>query len=351
VTEVWACGCSTCPRPRPRAQVVVADGRVLDLCETCAHADLWRAMRVAGSSFGIATSLTIRVWEQPQPRTFMYATPRLSARDIVQLLTHGDGPHAFVASVSRYMQRTYLGVALKPRADGAHAIDGSRPSLHGRDSRPSWPAPYLSDEARRTGGLSNAFQEQPDDTSIAYAYAGHRWCGIHLVWEQRCPSSPRLLHQILDFTTRVPPKCWTTVSPTWWPPDGSTRDDHPKSVWGSQGSAGAAAGSASGATTPGSRRGNESGGMLMWDLLCPQEPTTCARLNAFEMRLIRTAESRCRPRLYVNLPFLEPGDALRAKAEHYFYDGDRAALERIKARWDPANLFTVTHGIRSAQTH
>ena len=139
-----------------RAQVVVADGRVLDLCDACAHADLWRAMRVAGSSFGIATSLTIRVWARPQPRTVMYRVPpQLSAAGIARLLTNGEGPHAFVASVSRFLGRTYLGVTLTPLvADDAQAQAGSTAMLPSKTSDPSWPAPYVSDDARRNGEMA-----------------------------------------------------------------------------------------------------------------------------------------------------------------------------------------------------
>lgn len=50
-------------------QVVTADASLLDLdaSSTGAEAELWRAMRVAGSSFGIVTSLTIRLLPTPEP--------------------------------------------------------------------------------------------------------------------------------------------------------------------------------------------------------------------------------------------------------------------------------------------
>merc|ERR1712232_505645 len=48
-------------------QVVTAAGTLVNLStsSTGVEAELWRAMKVAGSSFGIVTSLTIRLFDAP----------------------------------------------------------------------------------------------------------------------------------------------------------------------------------------------------------------------------------------------------------------------------------------------
>jgi hypothetical protein len=56
-------------------EVVLADGRVLLLGPNATeHAALWRAMRLAGSSFGVATRLAVRLHEEPEPTSFMLYT-------------------------------------------------------------------------------------------------------------------------------------------------------------------------------------------------------------------------------------------------------------------------------------
>jgi len=46
--------------------VVTADGEMLTVSEASPHDGLWTAMRMAGSSFGVATSLTVRLPAKPQ---------------------------------------------------------------------------------------------------------------------------------------------------------------------------------------------------------------------------------------------------------------------------------------------
>jgi len=48
-------------------EVVTADGKVRTLSDDSDDQSLWKAMRKAGSSFGVATSLTIRIWERKEP--------------------------------------------------------------------------------------------------------------------------------------------------------------------------------------------------------------------------------------------------------------------------------------------
>jgi hypothetical protein len=52
--------------------VISAAGEILALSSTSPHQDLWRAMLRAGSNFAIATSLTVRVFERPEPRTWLF---------------------------------------------------------------------------------------------------------------------------------------------------------------------------------------------------------------------------------------------------------------------------------------
>jgi hypothetical protein len=56
-------------------EVVLADGRVLLLTpNSTEHAALWDAMLLAGSSFGVATRLAVRLDERPEPTSFMLYT-------------------------------------------------------------------------------------------------------------------------------------------------------------------------------------------------------------------------------------------------------------------------------------
>ena len=59
--------------------LVVASGDLLRLDAKSKHQDLWRAVRVAGSAFGVATSLTIQVWPNAPLPVRIYAFPSLSA--------------------------------------------------------------------------------------------------------------------------------------------------------------------------------------------------------------------------------------------------------------------------------
>lgn len=50
-------------------EVVVGNGTVLHIDDN-QHPDLWFAMRIAGSSFGVVTDMTLRVFEVPEPRVW-----------------------------------------------------------------------------------------------------------------------------------------------------------------------------------------------------------------------------------------------------------------------------------------
>jgi len=53
-------------------RVVVASGQILELSPSSDHPDLWNSFRQAGSNFGIATSLRVRVHEKPEPRMWLF---------------------------------------------------------------------------------------------------------------------------------------------------------------------------------------------------------------------------------------------------------------------------------------
>lgn len=66
-------------------EVVTADGQIRTLSDDSDDQLLWKAMRQAGSSFGVATSLTIRMWEVPEPTRWEITTPlNMTTSDILR---------------------------------------------------------------------------------------------------------------------------------------------------------------------------------------------------------------------------------------------------------------------------
>ena len=67
-----------------RMTVVTADGVVRELYKGSEHPELWTAMRIAGSSFGIATEVTVGFLDEPEPTQIGFAvysqTPRAFAQ-------------------------------------------------------------------------------------------------------------------------------------------------------------------------------------------------------------------------------------------------------------------------------
>lgn len=68
--------------------VVTASGDILVLNAKSSHQDLWRAMLRSGSDFGIATSLTVRVFESPEPLVWL-PWKQLNHTDLIRLFQIG----------------------------------------------------------------------------------------------------------------------------------------------------------------------------------------------------------------------------------------------------------------------
>ena len=82
-------------------RVVLANGTTTYLDRFSPDQDLWRAMRIAGSSFGIATQLTLRYVDEPEPMGFAFVAT-LGTQQFSSLIRDGfkqtqdDGNDAFI---------------------------------------------------------------------------------------------------------------------------------------------------------------------------------------------------------------------------------------------------------------
>lgn len=65
--------------------VVTADGQLLTLSDESPHSDLWYAMRMAGSSFAVVTSLTLKLERKPQ-RGFLFVPTNNSFEELLASL-------------------------------------------------------------------------------------------------------------------------------------------------------------------------------------------------------------------------------------------------------------------------
>lgn len=68
--------------------VVTASGKILSLNSNSEHQDLWQGMRRAGSNFGIATRLTVKAFEHPEPRMWLFWA-QMPHSDVMRLFRIG----------------------------------------------------------------------------------------------------------------------------------------------------------------------------------------------------------------------------------------------------------------------
>lgn len=91
--------------------VVTTWGERLTLCEGCPHSDLWRGMRLAGSTLAIATELTVRIHETPEPNSFLLYT-NLGADDLDIVLELSMLHETFATDVAYSTRGVFLQVTV-----------------------------------------------------------------------------------------------------------------------------------------------------------------------------------------------------------------------------------------------
>ncbi|CAE7455925.1 MnCO [Symbiodinium natans] len=200
--------------------VVTADGRIRALNASSGDQDLWWAMRRAGSNFGIATSLTVRVFEAPEPQTWLFWV-KMSHDEVVnlflrsmsdlevQLNLYYVNPPFFQVSLSRPDIFTLQFTLLRGPRDYWQNLRASLNWLGSHGVPLSWWTVAF-----------NAVVPKPDDlTHLGYPAA---WVSSQAIWPTGSSCTDNALHLLLDQQSAIvrrahfhsfrKPGCWLTFS-------------------------------------------------------------------------------------------------------------------------------------------
>lgn len=273
--------------------VVTSSGKILDLSPASRHQDLWRGMLRAGSNFGIATKLTVRVFERPEPRTWLFFV-QTSHAEVVQLFRRGMldprvqlnifyvNPPVFQVGSNRSEIFTLQFTLLHGPDDYWRNL---RQSVRWFDSQgfhlPRWTI------------LFNAVVPKPDDlTKLGYHRA---WQSSHAIWTASSKCTLEAMHMLLreqaaiiqrsKFHSLVGFDCWLTF-----------------------------------AELPSNQ--------IYYEYLCPSSDFFAEHLRKVEARFSTMCEDFVK---YRNVPF-------REAASHRYFPDHRDLL-RTKKKWDPQFLF------------
>lgn len=177
--------------------VVTANGTILTLHDGAPHADLWRAMRHAGSSFGIATEFVVRVLDEPEPAQF----PFLLTMDSDSFVRFWSRAVARVAEDGVDATVTVDGGGPVPRADDAFLV---MLSVRRRGVAPAaqFARAYaylvsLTEWWRWDAALPLS---AVDDLSFAYALSGNQWIStFNCLPTSTCDVEGTMRHMLAHF--------------------------------------------------------------------------------------------------------------------------------------------------------
>lgn len=209
--------------------VVTANGTIMHLNAASPHRDLWDGMRVDGSAFAIATSLTVRFLREPEATSFVF------------LFSMGE----------RQFARTWGRVVKRTEADGLDAditIDGGGPQRITQFTRESLDQnQYLIQMSVRNNRAFNGYFVQmaraylylssffdlailasmiplnvAEDQSIGYDRTGGSWVSSMMCIDPSCPIEDivyRLATHFREYAyTDAQWACWQVFSTTTsWP--------------------------------------------------------------------------------------------------------------------------------------
>lgn len=269
--------------------VVTATGEILVLDSSSDHQDLWRGMLRTGSNFGIATSLTVRVFERPEPRMWLFWA-KISHSDLIRLFRKGvEDPDVQLNPF--YVNPPFFQIG----ASRTETVTFQFSLLHGPDNY--WQNLRQSVEWFETQGFPlswwtiafNAVVPKPDDlTTLGYAKA---WVSSHAIWHADSNCTGQALTMLLreqsamiqreSFHSFGSVDCWLTFS-----------------------------------SLPGEQ--------ILYEYNCPS--------SRFYTNHVRKVESKFSK---ICKDFVKYRNTPHKDASTYRYYPDHAELLQIKKRWDP----------------
>ena len=208
--------------------VVLANGTVAHLSAATPHGGLWDAMRTAGSSFGIATSLTVRFLEEPEATSFVFLVsmdeaqfaavgPRFVKRtrddgNLAVVTMDGGGPQRLLRGLREELDPSIYTLQISVRNNQGRLLDAwavqyARAYAYLISEMPlaaAWSAVYLPSVVQ--------------DQSIAYDATGGGWVSTFLCLDPECPLERIILHLSKHFReyayTDATQACWQVYSST-----------------------------------------------------------------------------------------------------------------------------------------
>lgn len=200
--------------------VVTASGKILVLNSNSSHQDLWQGMLRAGSNFGIATSLIVRVFETPEPLMWLFWA-RMTHAELIQLFQKGMmdpqvqlnpyyvNPPFFQISTSRSQTFTFQFSLLHGPTDYWLNFMQSIEWFEDQGFPLSWWTKAF-----------NAVVPKPDDlTSLGYPKA---WVSSHAIWHASSNCTEEALNRLLGLQSDMIKRhrfhsygqidCWLTFS-------------------------------------------------------------------------------------------------------------------------------------------
>eukprot|EP00439_Symbiodinium_sp_Y106_P042480 s2204_g5.t1 len=273
-------------------RVVTADGQIRTLSASSAYQDLWRAMRQAGSNFAIATSLTVKVFEAPEPFTWLFWV-KMSHDEVVslfrkamtdeqvQLNIYYVNPPFFQVSLSRPEIFTVQFTLLRGPVNYWQNLQASLDWFRSHEVALSWWTIAF-----------NAVMPKPDDlTHLGYPKA---WVSSQAIWPANSACTDEALHLLLDLQSTVVKRahfhtfrkveCWLTFT------------ELPRS-------------------------------QIYYEYNCPSRPAYVQHIRTVEQGFVAACPNSVK---YRNTPHWN------ASASRYYPDSRE--LLQTKRKWDPLNL-------------
>lgn len=174
--------------------MVSANGTVYHLDASSPHQDLWNAMRIAGSHFGVATSITVRFLREPEATSFIFLFS-MGERDFSRAWakavqkTREDGLGADITLDGGGPQRLvrFLAESTDPSQYVIQVSVRNNRGLNLRSVQLSRAYFYLTSIFPLPTVLSMIPVDGVEDQSSAYDLTGGAWTSTFMCFDPDCP--------------------------------------------------------------------------------------------------------------------------------------------------------------------